>query len=202
MSDMSPLAYFEHLSARFKAIEARDGKGSAIGLEAGVNLACSIVEEVARADRKVLFIGNGGSAAIASHMAVDFWKNGGIKAMAFNDSSGLTCIGNDYGYSHVFEKPLELFAEEGDLLISISSSGCSENILNGVHAAREKGARIITLSGFGCDNPLCLMGECNFYVPSSAYGFVEIIHQAICHSILDIYMIRKGTLEPEKLSDG
>ncbi len=88
---------------------------------------------------KLFFIGNGASASIASHMATDFWKNAGIRALCFNDSSLLTCISNDYGYKHVFEKPIEAFAETSDILIAISSSGKSENILHGVKAARKKG---------------------------------------------------------------
>ena len=91
-------------------------------------------------------------------MAIDFWKNGGIKAISFNDGPQLTCIGNDYGYKHVFEKPIEMFTDFGDILVAISSSGRSENILLGVQAAKLKGCRIITLSGFDENNPLSSMG--------------------------------------------
>ena len=133
-----------------------------------------------------MFIGNGASAAISSHMATDFWKNGAIKAIAFNDSSLLTCISNDYGYQHVFEKPVEMFAEKGDILIAISSSGRSENIIKGAKMALYKDCNLITLSGFEENNTLRLLGHINFYVPSSSYGLIEIIHQTICHCILDI----------------
>jgi D-sedoheptulose 7-phosphate isomerase len=132
-----------------------------------------------------MFIGNGASVAISSHMATDCWKNGGIRAVAFNDGSLLTCISNDYGYKYVFEKPIEMFADNGDILIAISSSGKSENILKGVHTAKSKECNVITLSGFKDDNPLSVMGDYNFYVPSQEYGPVEIIHHSICHSILD-----------------
>jgi len=202
MGEIKPGAYFEGLITTFRAVKARDANESELGFDGGIELACALVKEAASVGKKVMFIGNGGSAGIASHMAVDFWKNGGIKAMTFNDSSILTCIGNDYGYSYVFEKPLEVFTEQGDILIAISSSGKSENILNGVRAAKAKGARIITLSGFGADNPLCTMGECNFYVPCGAYGPVELIHQAICHSVLDILMVRDGKLDPGDFCNG
>lgn len=166
--------------------------GKVQGLFQGIEESCRLIKLVEDSGRKVIFIGNGGSAAIASHMAIDFWKNGGIKATAFNDSSLLTCIGNDYGYEHVFEKPIEMFAEAGDLLVAISSSGRSANILNGVKAAKNRGCKIITLSGFKNDNPLRTLGDVNYYVPSNEYGPVEVIHQFICHYMLDITLKNKA----------
>ena len=162
-----------------------------VSLFQGIEDSCRLVKSVADKKKKVLFIGNGGSAAIASHMAIDFWKNGGIKASAFNDSSLLTCLSNDCGYEQVFAKPIETFAEEGDLLIAISSSGNSPNILNGVQVAREKGLKVITLSGFKPDNKLLSLGDINFFVPSLEYGPVEVLHQFICHYILDILLKEK-----------
>jgi len=138
-----------------------------------------------------MFIGNGASAAISSHMSTDFWRNIGIRAVAFNDISLLTCISNDYGYKHVFEKPIEMFAEKGDVLIAISSSGKSENILLGVKPAKVKGCKVITLSGFDKNNPLSSLGNYNFYAPSQSYGPVEIIHHSICHCILNSIMLFK-----------
>lgn len=135
---------------------------------------------------KLIFIGNGGSSAIASHMAIDYWKNGGIRATAFNDAALLTCVSNDYGYEYVFEKPIEMMAQEGDLLIAMSSSGLSQNILKGVAAAGAKECGIVTLSGFSADNPLRLLGDVNFYIPSGSYGHVEIAHLSICHAMLDL----------------
>ena len=137
------------------------------------------------ANKKLIFIGNGASASISSHMSTDYWKNGGIRAIAFNDSSLLTCISNDYGYKHVFEKPIEMFADTGDILIAISSSGKSENILNGVEAARLKNCHVITCSGFETNNPLRTLGDLNFFVPSKDYGPVEILHLSILHCIVD-----------------
>ncbi len=161
-------------------------------LSQGIEAACQMLKTVASEKKKVIFIGNGGSAAIASHMAIDFWKNGGIKAIAFNDSSLLTCLSNDYGYEHVFAKPIETFAERGDLLIAISSSGNSLNIINGVKAARAKGLKVITLSGFKPDNRLSTLGDINFFVPSQEYGPVEVLHQFICHYMLDILLKERG----------
>lgn len=137
---------------------------------------------------KLIFVGNGGSAGICGHMATDFSKNGGMRATALNDAATLTCLANDYGYEHVFAKQIEWHAASGDLLIAISSSGRSQNILNAVRAARNAGCRVITLSGFRPDNPLRGLGDFNLYVASQEYGFVEVGHLAILHGILDIQM--------------
>lgn len=167
------------------SIRTTDGAGNKVGVYRGIEAVCGILKERAAGGGKVLFIGNGGSAAIASHMAVDFWRNGGIEALAFNDGALLTCIGNDFGYERVFEKPVEMFAKEKDVLFAISSSGKSENILRGAAAAKSKGCAVVTLSGFDADNPLSSAGKYNFYVPSRKYGPVEVVHQYICHWILD-----------------
>ena len=139
-------------------------------------------------DRKIMFIGNGGSAGIASHLAIDFSKNAGLRAQAFNDAAALTCLGNDLGYENVFAEQIKSHAKLGDLLIAISSSGRSENILGAVKAARNRCCNVITLSGFGSRNRLRRMGDLNFYVPSHRYGLVEIAHLALCHAALDIGM--------------
>lgn len=130
-------------------------------------------------------VGNGGSAGIASHMAVDYWKNGGVKATAFNDSSLLTCIANDLSYAEVFAKPIETFADKGDVVFCISSSGNSENILNAANQALKSNCTVVTFSGFSKENSLRKLGNLNFYVPSHSYGFAEIIHNLIIHNILD-----------------
>ena len=146
----------------------------------------SIVLSQSGSGHKLMFIGNGASAAISSHMSTDFWKTCGIRAIAFNDSSLLTCLGNDFGYEYIFEKSIEMFADPGDILIAISSSGKSENILRGVNSAKSKDCSVITLSGFKEDNPLSSAGDFNFYVPAQEYGPVEVIHHSICHCILDV----------------
>ena len=135
--------------------------------------------------RKLIFIGNGGSAAIASHQAIDYWKNGRIRAIAFNDSSLLTCIANDYGYDRVFVEPLKMFSEPEDILIAVSSSGKSQNIIQAVHMAQNLNLKVFTLSGFEASNPLRGMGDINFYIPSFNYGIVEVSHLSILHSLLD-----------------
>lgn len=184
--------YYSDLSKFMRSIRVTDGTGKQVDFYHGIEQAANLIRAQAQAGRKLMFIGNGASAAISSHMSTDFWKNGGIRAVAFNDSSILTCIGNDFGYKHLFEKPIEMFADEGDVLVAISSSGRSENILFGVQAAGANQCKIITLSGFAADNPLFSLGDVNFYVPAQAYGPVEILHHSICHCILDTIMRAKN----------
>jgi D-sedoheptulose 7-phosphate isomerase len=150
-----------------------------------VNQVMELARSAHASGNKLIFIGNGGSAAIASHMATDYSKNGNIRSLALNDSSMLTCLGNDLGYERVFAKQIELHARPGDLVIAISSSGRSANILNAVAAAHAAECKIVTLSGFTPDNPLRSRGDVNFYISSDRYGFVEIGHLTICHAILD-----------------
>ncbi len=137
---------------------------------------------------RLFFVGNGGSAAIASHMATDWMKNGDFPTFCFNDGPLLTCITNDLGYENSFWLPIDMHGQIGDVLFAISSSGKSPNIISAVNAARGKRMNVVTLSGFKSDNPLRSMGQVNFYVPSDNYGTVEIAHLAILHSILDEVM--------------
>jgi len=178
----------------YESIEVTDQRPKTLSLDEGLEHAINMIIAQTNAGGKLIFIGNGGSAAIASHMAIDFWKNIGVKAVTFNEAAALTCLSNDIGYKHVFEKSVNMFAEEKDILVAISSSGKSENILRGVDAAREKGVRVITLSGFGEENPLRQKGEINFYVPESHYGYVEVLHHCLCHAMVDIVLDNKVKL--------
>lgn len=141
---------------------------------------------------QLFFIGNGGSSAIASHMTADFMKNGGMNTYSLYDNAVTTCMGNDYGYEHIFSRPLEFLAREGDLLIAISSSGNSKNIINAIEVAAGKKAFTITFTGFGADNRAKGMGDINVYVPCHKYGIVESIHNLILQQVVDLIMDRDG----------
>lgn len=140
----------------------------------------------------IFFIGNGGSSAIASHMTADFMKNGGMNTYSLYDNALTTCMGNDYGYEYVFSRPLEFLIREGDLLVAISSSGNSANIVNAIQVAKEKHAEVLTLTGFKEDNQAKQLGDYNLYVPCMEYGIVESIHNLILQEIVDIIMKRDG----------
>jgi D-sedoheptulose 7-phosphate isomerase len=181
-------SYFLELKQLASAARVTNAKGEGLALSQGIARIVDEVQSTHRRGNKLMVIGNGGSAAIASHLATDYTKNGGIRTLSFNDGAMLTCLGNDLGYESVFAKQIAMFAQEGDLLLAVSSSGRSQNILNGVAAARDAGCCVVTLSGFDPQNPLRGSGDINFYVASGQYGFVEIIHLTLCHAILDILM--------------
>jgi D-sedoheptulose 7-phosphate isomerase len=180
--------YFATLTDLLRGAEVTDRAAKSIALADGCEWVRNAAHETHSAGNKIIFIGNGGSAGIASHLAIDFSKNGGLRSLAFNDISALTCLGNDLGYENVFAKQLDFHARPGDLLIAISSSGRSPNILNAVKAAREHHCKVVTFSGFTEENDLRKSGDVNFYVKSHEYGFVEVTHLALCHAVLDIDM--------------
>lgn len=134
---------------------------------------------------KIILAGNGGSAAIASHISVDLTNSAGIRAINFNEPDLITCFANDYGYERWLEKAFESYADKGDTVILISSSGRSKNIINAAIKAKESGLDVITLSGFDADNPLRQTGEINFWVDSHVYNVVEAVHNVWLSSIVD-----------------
>lgn len=186
--------FFDDLVRAQKSVTVFDGAGASVDFADGMSRAIDILVTQSKRGRKIMFVGNGASAAISSHQAVDYWKTGGMRALAFNDAALLTCISNDFGYQQVFEKPIEMFADEGDVLVAISSSGRSENVVRAARAARQKGCRIITMTGFERENPLGRLGDLNFYVASKSYGHVEVTHLSLSHCLLDTIVAIHGRL--------
>lgn len=180
--------HFDNLASALGRVSVIGKRGNYITLPIAYTEAIKQMHECHEYKGKLIFIGNGGSASIASHMAVDYTKNGGIRSIAFNDASTLTCLANDFGYENLFAEAIKMYADRGDIVIAISSSGESKNILNAVKYAKAAKCIVYTLSGFSSDNSLRKSGDLNFYVPTkkAEYGFTEITHLAILHSILDI----------------
>lgn len=135
----------------------------------------------------VYLIGNGGSAGIASHFSIDFLNACRVPSNTLYDSNILTCVGNDYGYENIFSKPLETLMTSNDLLVAISSSGKSLNIINAVAVAKSKKCNVVTFSGFSSSNPLKQLGNLNFWLDISDYGLVETGHFFLLHTIVDAW---------------
>ena len=136
---------------------------------------------------KIVIIGNGGSNSIASHISQDYTKQLGKRAFSFSDPSRLTCYINDYGMESAYSQFLKEFADSDSLVILISSSGNSKNILNAAKHCIEKNIEMITLSGFSESNKLKTMTQdsyLHFWVDSSDYGVVECLHQVILHTVV------------------
>jgi D-sedoheptulose 7-phosphate isomerase len=177
--------YFSALASLLRDTEITSVAGESIEFASAVSRMIAQARATHTAGNKLIFVGNGGSAAIASHMATDYSIRGDIRSLALNDGSMLTCLHNDFGYEQIFAKQIELYARKGDLLVAISSSGRSPNILQAVATARKAGCAVITFSGFTAENPLRRLGDLNFYIASDRYGFVEIGHLTLCHAVLD-----------------
>jgi D-sedoheptulose 7-phosphate isomerase len=135
--------------------------------------------------KRIFFIGNGGSNSICSHMMEDYAKIARFPTFSFSDAALITCYANDYGYEKAMEEWLKIHFQKDDLLVAISSSGKSPNIVNAASWVKSMGGNLITLSGFKADNPLKRLGDVNFYIDFSNYGIVECYHQIILHVILD-----------------
>ena len=148
----------------------------------------NLILKVSKRGNKVIIVGNGGSASIASHLTIDFINAAKIRAINFNESSIITCFSNDYGYENWISRALDCYANSGDLVILISSSGQSENMLVGASRAKSMNLDVVTLSGFSLDNPLRKLGDINLWVNSSAYNIVEMTHHVWLLAIID-YLI-------------
>ena len=140
---------------------------------------------VIKGSNRIFFIGNGGSNAVCSHMMEDFAKVAGYETFSFSDATLITCLANDYGYERAMEEWLKIYFKKGDLLIAVSSSGESKNILNAADYVLSKQGSVITLTGFDQGNQLRTKGIVNFCIPIKNYGIVECYHQVILHIILD-----------------
>lgn len=141
---------------------------------------------------KIHLLGNGGSAAICSHLSVDLTKACGLVAFCYHDPSLLTCFSNDYGYENAYAKIVDKYVSEKDCVILISSRGESENIIRAAELARKKGAVLVTLSGFAAENKLkTLDSDQHFYVASRNYNVVETVHQMILLQAVEMLMAEK-----------
>lgn len=171
-----------------KAIKSAKGRIAGLdkSLDKTFDAVSNILTAVRGSQRTVWWIGNGGSAAICSHLSQDMMNKLGIRSIYHGDTSLLTCMANDFGYEQVYARPLKQLAAQGDVLIAISSSGNSENILSCVETARQKDMKIITLSGMNEDNRLWnYQSDVSFLVLYHLYGIVELSHEALLHGVIE-----------------
>ncbi|MAD56981.1 MAG: phosphoheptose isomerase [Porticoccus sp.] len=143
------------------------------------------LNEVKKKKRKVIIVGNGGSAAMASHVSVDLTKMCKIRAVNFNEADLLTCFANDYGYENWVKQAIDSYADKNDLLICISSSGESKNIINGAKFAKRIGCKVVTLTGFKKNNKVGKIGHVNLWLDSENYNIIEMTHHTWLLLIVD-----------------
>jgi D-sedoheptulose 7-phosphate isomerase len=154
----------------------------------------AIVEAVVTALRngkKVLWCGNGGSAAEAQHMAAELSgrylrERPGLHSEALSvNSSTLTCIGNDYGYDRVFARQVEAFVHPGDVVIGLTTSGTSANVVAALRAARERGATAVAFTGNG-GGPAAAEANLSLIGPDGYAAIVQEVHQVMAHIVCDL----------------
>lgn len=165
-------------------------QGETAHLDDAVKAVADIFKSAREKSATVFWVGNGGSAAICSHLSQDMMNKLDIKSQFFGDTSLVTCMSNDFGYEAVYARPIEKTADSQDVLIAISSSGNSGNILSAVDTAQKKGMKVISLSGMKSSNPLWNRAvDAAFFVESDLYGIVEVGHEALLHGIIETQWI-------------
>lgn len=153
---------------------------------------------VREAKAKMMFAGNGASASISEHGAVDFTKQGRVRAVTFHDPNLMTCFANDFGYDHWMAKAIEHYGDPGDVAVLISTSGRSPSVVNAAHAASRMGLTVVSFTGRDADNPLKAASDLAFWVPSHAYNIVENLHSVWLTATID-YLIGKAEYETRAL---
>jgi D-sedoheptulose 7-phosphate isomerase len=178
--------YTNNLHSFLDHMSITDNKGRSLDIDNGLSMIVENLHRIKTANQKVMVIGNGGSAAIASHLQNDLCKAAQIRAMVFTEPPLLTALSNDISYIAAYKELVQLWADKSDSLFAISSSGRSQNILDAVTVARDRGCfPIVTLSGFLPDNPLRNAGDFNLFINSKEYGYVELAHSVLAHYISD-----------------
>jgi len=186
------IGYTDVIAAGLRELAVTDGAGAPVSPQDAFARWVAMTFAVREHDGQVFIIGNGGSAAMASHMITDALAIGHLRAVALTDPSLITATANDLSFDRSFALPLERLARPGDLLIAISQSGNSTNIVRGIEAARARDARTVTISAMRADNRCRALGELNFYVPLARYGLAQSAHQVILHYWFDQYLDQHG----------
>jgi len=183
---VSWIKYITTLTQCLTDISFRNIDGKEIGFEKGFSEWTDRTKKIRQSNKTIYFIGNGASASMACHMAADVAKNGNIRTQVFTDVSLITAIANDISYDEVFAEPIRLQMIDNDMLIAISSSGNSKNVIRACEECRKKNGQIITLSAMNRDNLLQTMGDLNIYIPAQTYGWAESAHAVILHYWMDL----------------
>lgn len=181
--------YFELIRKGLADMIVTDSGGDEISEEQGFELLADKARNLQQnTGGLIFFCGNGASASIAEHMSHDWFQNAIINTTTCAEVSHITAISNDLSYDEVFSYRIKRILSEKDILVAISSSGNSRNIVNAVEVANKNGAFTVTVSGMKNDNTIRKMGDLNFYIPLEHYGEVESAHAVLLHGLLDYFL--------------
>tara|TARA_B100000900_G_C20542190_1_gene700967 strand:- start:290 stop:847 length:558 start_codon:yes stop_codon:yes gene_type:complete len=145
----------------------------------------SIALKVKNENAKLIFAGNGASAAISAHAAVDFTKQAKVRGITFNEADLITCYSNDFGYDNWMSQAIKSYYNKNDAVVLISVSGESPSTVNAAKTAKDLGLQVVTFSGKSAENSLKSIGDINFWVDSHAYNIVECIHMIWVTTVID-----------------
>jgi D-sedoheptulose 7-phosphate isomerase len=177
--------YSQRLATLLDSLVVTDGAGYEVERESGFRSWHEWTLGTRERRGCVFLVGNGASASMASHISADIAKGARIRTQVFTDVALMTAVANDVSYEEVFATPLGWSMHPGDMLVAVSSSGNSANIVRAVEAAGALGGHAITLSAMGADNAVRRLGALNFHVPAETYGLAETTHAAILHYWVD-----------------
>ena len=181
----------DRLSSILYKLSFLGDNGAEYNIDEGFQIWQELTIDVRDKKQSIYLIGNGASASMASHFAADLAKNAHLHTEVFSDLSLITAISNDMGYEWVFAEPLRRRAKKGDMLVAISSSGASKNILCATEIAHKMDLKVITLSAMSPQNPLRSEGLLNAHVSAETYGYAETCHAAILHHWMDMVEIKE-----------
>ena len=180
--------YFSDIKEGLSKLIATDSAGNVLDADAALEKWVDICEEKRKQRGVFFFCGNGASATMAEHMSHDCFQNADFLTQTCSETSHLTAISNDISYEDVFSYRISKMLNESDMLVTISSSGNSPNVIKAIKTAKELGAFVVTVSGKKADNKSRQLGDLNFYVPLETYGMVESAHAVLLHCWLDMYL--------------
>ena len=181
--------YFDLIRIGLSDMIVTERNGQKLSPEQGYEIWADRARDVQQNTKGLLFFcGNGASASMAEHMSHDWFQNAVVNTTTCAEVAHITAISNDLSYEEVYSYRVKRILTDKDILIGISSSGNSINIVNAVQAAHENGAYTITVTGKKADNKLRKMGDLNFYVPLEHYGEVESAHAILLHCALDRFL--------------
>ena len=184
--------YADAITAGLRDMIVTDAAGASVPAQDGFAKWVAMTHAVRQRDAQLFIFGNGGSAAMASHMVTDAIALAQLRANALNDPTMLTAAANDLSFEQTFALQLKHLARAGDLVVAISQSGNSMNIVRAVEASRSRRIAAVTLSAMRADNRCRAAGDLNFYVPLARYGLAQCAHQVILHYWFDQYLDAHG----------
>ncbi len=180
--------YFTDIQNRLLNLIVTDNRENVLSIDKALENWINICEEKRKQQGVFFFCGNGASATMAEHMSHDCFQNADFLTQTCSETAHITAISNDISYEDVFSYKIHKTLKEKDMLITISSSGNSPNIIKAIKTAKQLGAYVVTLSGKKEDNESRKLGDINFYVPLKTYGMVESAHAVLLHCWLDMYL--------------